>query len=86
MYSVGFDKNGWEDYCHWKNQDKKTIKKIDELIKELFKNPFVGIGKPEPLKQNLTGFWSRRIDEKNRVVYKIEKNNVTVIRCRGHYN
>jgi toxin YoeB len=86
MYKILFGLNGWQEYCHWKTQDRKTIKKIDTLIKELFKHPTQGIGKPEPLKGNLAGLWSRRIDEQNRLIYCIEENSVEIISCQGHYN
>ena len=75
----------WSDYLYWQAQDKKTLKRINKLISESRKSPFKGIGKPEPLKGNLTGFWSRRIDESNRLVYAVEKSKITVISCRYHY-
>ena len=86
MYKILFDLKGWEEYCYWKTQDKKTIKKIDTLIKELFKNPMQGTGKPETLKGNLSGYWSRRIDEKNRIIYKIQEDSVEILSCQGHYD
>jgi toxin YoeB len=85
MYVVAFQISGWEDYSYWKTQDRKTLKKIDSIIKELFKTPFEGIGKPEQLKGNLAGFWSRRIDEKNRIIYSVAGDLVFVIACHGHY-
>lgn len=85
MFKISFDLKGWEEYCYWKTQDKKTIKKIDTLLKELFKQPMEGIGKLEMLKGDLSGLWSRRIDEKNRLVYKIDKDCVEVLSCLGHY-
>lgn len=75
----------WSDYVYWQTQDKKTLKRINRLIKDTMRSPFDGIGKPEPLKENLSGFWSRRIDETNRLVYAIEANRVTIISCRYHY-
>jgi toxin YoeB len=75
----------WKDYLYWQNQDKKTLKRINKLIQETKKQPFEGIGKPEPLKENLSGFWSRRIDETNRLVYAIDDDYLTVISCRYHY-
>lgn len=75
----------WDDYMYWFNQDKKTIKRINALIKDIDRDPFDGIGKPEPLKYKYSGFWSRRIDEVNRVVYKVEDGNVYIISCRYHY-
>lgn len=75
----------WNDYVHWQNQDKKTLKRINKLINDIKRSPFVGIGKPEPLKENLAGFWSRRIDDTNRLVYAIDDKAVTIISCRYHY-
>jgi toxin YoeB len=76
---------GWEDYLYWQTQDKKTLKRINMLLKDTLRTPFEGIGKPEPLKENLSGFWSRRIDEVNRLVYAVDDNRVTIIACRYHY-
>lgn len=75
----------WEDYLYWQNQDKKTLKRINKLIEDTKRAPFSGIGKPEPLKENLAGFWSRRIDETNRLVYAIENTALVIIACRYHY-
>ena len=75
----------WEDYVYWQNQDKKTLKRINLLVKEVMRDPEVGTGKPEPLRENLAGFWSRRIDDTHRLVYAIEKNQIVVIACRYHY-
>ena len=75
----------WSDYVYWQGQDKKTLKRINKLIKDIIRSPFEGIGKPEPLKENLSGFWSRRIDDTNRIVYAINKNQLTIIACRYHY-
>lgn len=75
----------WDDYLYWQNQDKKTLKRINKLIKATKSQPFEGIGKPEPLKENLSGFWSRRIDEANRLVYAVDDNYLTIIACRYHY-
>jgi toxin YoeB len=75
----------WKDYLYWKTQDKKTPKRIHILIADIKRDPFKGIGKPEPLKENLTGFWSRRIDDTNRLVYTVGENYITVISCRYHY-
>lgn len=85
MFLITFEYSGWEDYSYWKTQDRKTLKKIDTIIQELFKTPFAGIGKPEPLKGNLSGFWSRRIDEKNRIIYRVAKDFVFIVACGGHY-
>jgi len=75
----------WEEYLYWQTQDKKTLKRVNLLIKDIERNPFDGLGKPEPLKENLSGFWSRRIDEKNRLVYRIVGENCQIAQCRGHY-
>lgn len=75
----------WEDYLYWQNQDKKTLKRINTLIKDILRNPFEGIGKPEPLKYNMTGYWSRRIDDTNRIVYRYENDTLYIISCRYHY-
>jgi toxin YoeB len=75
----------WEDYEYWQSQDRKTLKRINKLIKDSMRSPFEGIGKPEPLRENLAGFWSRRIDESNRLVYAIDDNQITIISCRYHY-
>lgn len=75
----------WNSYIYWQSQDKKTLKRINKLIKATLRNPFEGIGKPEPLKENLSGFWSRRIDDTNRFVYVVDDNYLTIISCRFHY-
>jgi len=75
----------WDDYIYWSVQDKKILKRINQLLKDIDRNQYEGIGKPEPLKHQLQGFWSRRIDEINRLVYKIENGNIIIIHCRGHY-
>ena len=85
MHKLAWDKNGWEDYIYWQRQDKKTLKRINKLIEDVMRHPFSGIGKPEPLKENLSGYWSRRIDETNRLVYKVEQNYIIIIACRYHY-
>lgn len=75
----------WSDYVYWQTQDKKTLKRINKLITDVKRSPFEGIGKPEPLKENLTGFWSRRIDDTNRLVYAVDGSAITIISCRYHY-
>lgn len=75
----------WSDYLYWQGQDRKTLKRINQLIKATQRDPFEGIGKPEPLKESLSGFWSRRIDDTNRLVYAVDDNYLTVIACRYHY-
>jgi len=82
---IQWDFDAWEDYLYWQTQDKKTLKRINQLVKDISRSPFEGIGKPEPLKENLAGFWSRRIDEEHRLVYVVEESTVLIISCRGHY-
>ena len=74
-----------EDYMYWQTQDKKTLKRVNKLLEDIKRNPFKGIGKPESLKENLSGFLSRRIDDTNRLVYAVDEDFVTVISCRYHY-
>ena len=75
----------WGDYIWWQNQDRKTLKRINKLIQAIQRDNFAGIGKPEPLKGSLSGFWSRRIDESNRLVYAVDDIYITIISCRKHY-
>ena len=82
---LAWTKAAWEDYLHWQTQDKKTLKRINNLIRDTQREPFEGIGKPEPLKENLSGFWSRRIDDTHRLVYAVSDNTLTIISCRYHY-
>ena len=77
--------DAWNDYVYWATQDRKTLKRINQLIKDIDRNQNTGIGKPEPLKYELHGLWSRRIDDENRLVYKIENDNIIILHCRGHY-
>lgn len=77
--------NAWEDYLYWQKENKKNLKRINALIKDISRNPFEGIGKPEPLKGNLSGLWSRRIDGEHRLVYTVNDNAVIILSCRGHY-
>ncbi|WP_019021529.1 MULTISPECIES: Txe/YoeB family addiction module toxin [unclassified Thioalkalivibrio] len=75
----------WNDYIYWQAQDRKTLRRINKLIAEVKRSPLEGIGKPEPLKENLAGFWSRRIDDTHRLVYAVDGSSITVISCRYHY-
>lgn len=75
----------WEDYLYWQGQDRKTLKRINLLIQDTLCNPFTGVGKPEPLRESLSGLWSRRIDNTHRLVYVIERNDLAIIACRYHY-
>jgi len=80
-----WDDEAWEDYIHWQTQDKKTLRRINELLKDIDRNGYTGIGHPEPLKHNLSGYWSREIDKKNRIVYKIENSEIKIAQCGSHY-
>lgn len=80
-----WEDEAWQEYIDWQNQDKKTLKKINRLIRDIQRNPFEGIGHPEPLSGNLTGWWSRHIDEKNRIVYKFKEESTTILSCKNHY-
>ena len=76
----------WDDYLYWQGEDRKTLKRINLLIQDALRQPFQGLGKPEPLKDNLSGFWSRRIDNSHRLVYAIQEGNLAIIACRYHYS
>ncbi len=84
MLKIWFDE-AWEDYLYWQAQDKKTLKRVNALLKDIERNNFDGIGKPEALKGELSGFWSRRIDDVNRLVYRIKDGTLEILSCRGHY-
>ena len=85
MININFKDEAWTDYIYWQTQDKKTLKKVNELIKDIERNAYEGIGKPERLSGNLSGFWSRRIDEKNRLVYRIKEDIIEIAQCKTHY-
>ena len=85
MKKVWFDE-AWNDYTYWQTQDKKTMKRINTLLKDIERGNFDGIGKPEPLKGELSGFWSRRIDETNRLVYRTSNDVLEILSCKGHYD
>ncbi len=85
MHKIWFDE-AWKDYLYWQAQNKNTLKRINALLKDIERNHFVGIGKPEPLKGELSGFWSRRIDNTNRLVYRIRQGRLEILSCRGHYD
>ena len=86
MDKLRFTLDGWDEYTAWQAEDKRTLKKINQLITDIIRNGNEGIGHPEPLKGNLSGYWSREIDEKNRLTYKIlENGNVLIAHCNGHY-
>jgi|TARA_B110000879_G_scaffold48806_1_gene68869 toxin YoeB len=82
---LAWTNDAWADYVYWQGQDKKTLKRINKLITDTKRSPFEGIGKPESLKENLSGFWSRRVDESNRLVYAVNDSHITIISCRYHY-
>lgn len=82
---IQWDYDAWEDYCEWQQKNRTVAKRINQLIKDILRNPFEGIGKPEPLKGNLSGFWSRRIDEEHRLIYVVENDYIVIIACKGHY-
>jgi toxin YoeB len=82
---LSWDKDAWEDYLYWQQTDKSVLKKINELIKECLRTPFDGKGKPEALKENLSGFWSRRITGEHRLVYQVKDDRLHIIQCRFHY-
>lgn len=84
MYKAWSDE-AWEDFQYWLKQDKKTLKRILQLLKDIERNGYVGIGKPEQLKGDLSNYWSRRIEEANRLVYRIEDNVIRIVQCGSHY-
>ena len=83
--NLSFHPQAWDDYLFWQQNDKSILRKINQLIRDIARDPFAGIGKPEPLKLNLSGFWSRRITEEHRIVYKIQEGEIIIVQCRGHY-
>jgi len=84
MRKIWFEE-AWDDYLYWQSQDRKTLKKINQLVRDIERSNFSGIGKPEPLKGNLSGFWSRKIDDANRFIYRIEDGKLEIVSCKGHY-
>ena len=80
-----FTDESWADYVFWQENDKRFIQRINELIKEIERSPFTGIGKPEPLKHHLSGYWSRRINEEHRLIYRVEQDRMIILSCRYHY-
>ncbi|MBK9238312.1 MAG: Txe/YoeB family addiction module toxin [Rhodoferax sp.] len=84
--SLRFTPAAWDDYTYWQGQDKKTLRRINTLIEAVARDPFTGIGKPEPLMGNMAGYWSRRIDDVHRLVYTVDDADLDVIACRGHYD
>ena len=80
-----FTSQSWDDYLYWQNNDKKFLKRINDIIKDIIRTPYEGIGKPEPLKYEYHGYWSRRVNQEHRLVYKIENNTLYIAQCRYHY-
>lgn len=80
-----FSSGAWEDYQYWVNHDKKKLERVNKLIKDALRNPYEGIGKPEPLKLNLQGLWSRRIDDQHRLIYEYNAGNLSIVACKHHY-
>ncbi len=76
----------WEEYLHWQTQDRKTLKRINSILRDIDRDPYSGIGKPEPLKHKKQDYWSRRIDGANRIVYKVESNQIVITQCGSHYD
>ena len=82
---IKFQEDAWSDYIYWQQHDKDKLNRINALIEDISRHPYQGIGKPEPLKHNLAGYWSRRINEEHRLVYRIIDNTIIIIQCRYHY-
>ena len=86
MSKITFAEDAWEEYLYWQSQDKRTLKKINSLLKSIQREPFIGEGKPEPLKNSPGGEWSRRINDKDRLVYMVSNGSIIITQCKGHYN
>ena len=84
--NLTFSKNAWEDYTSWLTEDKKMLKKINDLIKDIHRTPFEGRGKPEPLRYELSGYWSRRIDREHRLVYQVSESEILIFSCKYYYD
>lgn len=80
-----FNEQAWSDYLYWQKTDKKTLKRLNEILKSIKRTPFEGIGKPEPLRGNLSGWWSRRLDHEHRLIYRVEGDTIQLLQCRYHY-
>lgn len=80
-----FHPRAWEDYLHWQQTDRKLLRRINELIRDTLRHPFEGLGKPEPLRHELAGAWSRRIDQEHRLVYLVGEGDLVILQCRSHY-
>jgi len=86
MIKTSFHQQAWEDYEYWQTQDKRTLKKVNKLIRDIKREPFNGMGHPELLKHDLQGWWSREIDEKNRIVYRLAGDVIEILQCKDHYD
>lgn len=86
MGNITFTERAFDEYLYWQTQDKRMLKRINQLLKDIDRNHFEGIGKPEPLRENMAGYWSRRIDDTHRLVYRIVNEQIEVYQCRGHYD
>lgn len=86
MSNLSFSEKAWQDYLYWQTQDKKVLRRINQLLQDIERNGYHGIGKPEPLKGDLSGFWSRRIDDTHRIVYRVSDGLIEILQCKGHYN
>jgi toxin YoeB len=86
MSNITFTERAFDEYLYWQSQDKKTLRKINSLLADITRSPFEGIGKPEGLKGELSGYWSRRIDETNRLVYRVKVDAIEIYQCKGHYD
>jgi toxin YoeB len=82
---IKWSKNAWTDYCYWQETDKKIVKRMNVLLQEILRHPFVGIGNPEPLRHDYQGFWSRRITQEHRLVYRVDEDGFYIMQCRLHY-
>ncbi|MEO1643192.1 MAG: Txe/YoeB family addiction module toxin [Pseudomonadota bacterium] len=80
-----FNEQAWSDYLYWQKTDKKTLRRLNEILKSIKRTPFEGIGKPEPLRGNLSGWWSRRLDHEHRLIYRVEGDTIQLLQCRYHY-
>lgn len=86
MSKLSFSENAWKEYLYWQTQDKKTLKRINQLLQDIERNGYNGMAKSEPLKNNLSGYWSKRIDDNNRLVFKLSEELIEIIQCKGHYD
>jgi len=84
--NIDFTPDAWDEYVDWLQEDRKTLKRVNLLIKDITRDPFAGLGKPEALRENLSGFWSRRIDDRNRLVYQVFEGRCLIVQCKGHYD